>query len=144
MAHIVKTVRTAWPVDVAFSYMADLSHAAEWDPSVVGASRDDTGPIGVGSAFELVVRVGGRRVPLRYEVSELAHGRVTFVARSETLVSCDTVTVARRDGITEVVYDARIRFRGLFRIGDPVLSLGFRGVATRAIRGLEQRLSRAA
>ncbi len=141
MAHIVRTVSTAWPADAAFAYMADFSHATEWDPSVVAASREDAGPIGVGSVFDLVVRLGGRRLPLRYEVTTFTPGRVAFTSRSATLESVDTVTVARRDGVTEVSYDARIHLRGLLRIADPLLTLGFRGVADRAIRGLERRLA---
>jgi len=144
MAHIAKTLRTAWSPETAFAYMADFSHTAEWDPGVAGASRKDTGAIGIGSVFDLTIRVGGRRFPLRYEVTDLAPGRVTFTARSATLESVDTVTVALRGDATEVTYDASIHFRGLLRIADPLLALGFRGVADRAIRGLERRLSEAA
>ena len=144
MAHIIKTVKTAWPPETAFAYMADFSHIAEWDPGVVAASRKDDGAIGLGSVFDLTVRVGGRRLPLRYEVTDFTPGRVTFTARSATLESVDTVTVAPRGAATEVTYDARIHFRSLLRLADPLLALGFRGVADRAIRGLERRLSEAA
>ena len=144
MAHIVNTLRTAWPPETAFAYMADFSHAAEWDPSVVEATRQDTGAIGVGSVFDLAVWVGGRRMPLRYEVTDFAPGRVTLTARSATLQSVDTVTVTHREDATEVTYDARIHFRSLLRLADPLLALGFRQVADRAIRGLAQRLTEAA
>lgn len=141
MAHVVKSVRTAWPAQTAFAYMADFSHAAEWDPSVVEASRMDTGTIGVGSVFDLAIRAGGRRLPLRYEVTDFVPGRVTFTARSTTFASVDTVTVTDQSGATRVTYDARIRLRGALRLADPLLALGFRRVAHRAIRGLERRLS---
>lgn len=144
MAHVVKTVRTAWSPDQAFAYMSDFSHTKEWDPGVVAASREDAGDIGPGSLFNLTIRVGGRRFPLRYEVTDFAPGRVTFTARSAALESVDTVTVARQGDATEVNYDARIHFRGLLRLADPLLALGFRGVADRAIRGLERRLAEAA
>lgn len=143
MAHIVKTVRTAWSPETAFAYMADFSHAAEWDPGVAAAWREDAGAVGVGSVFDLALRVGGRQVPMRYEVTDFVPGQVTFTARSSFLESVDTVTVAPRGGTDEVTYDARIRFLGLLRLADPLLALGFRGVADRAIRGLEQRLSEA-
>jgi carbon monoxide dehydrogenase subunit G len=143
MAHIVKTVTTRWPPETTFAYMADFSHTAEWDPGVVGATRGDDGAIGLGSVFDLTVRIVGRQMPLRYEVTDFAPGRVTFTARSGTLESVDTVTVSTRGDATEVTYDARIRFRSLLRLADPLLALGFRGVADRAIRGLERRLSQA-
>lgn len=144
MAHIVKTVRTAWTPEAAFAYMADFSHTAEWDPGVVAASRKDAGAIGVGSVFDLTLQVGGRRMSLRYQVTDVGPGRITFTARSSALESVDTVTVEPRGGGATVTYDARVHFRRLFRLADPLLALGFRGVADRAIRGLERRLSEVA
>lgn len=144
MAHIVKSVSTAWSPEEAFSYMADFSHTAEWDPGVVAARRRGTGDIGLGSAFDLTVRIAGRTMALRYEVTDYTPGRVTFTARSTFLESVDTVTVAPRGDGTEVTYDARINLRGWLRFADPLLTLGFRGVADRGIRGLEQRLAQTA
>jgi len=143
MPHVVKSVHTGWTVEEAFTYMADFSHAAEWDPGVVEAERVDSGAVGPGSSFDLTVRVGGRRMPMRYEITDFAPDRVTFTSRTSTLESVDTVTVARRGERTEVTYDARINFRGILRLADPLLALGFRGVAARAVAGLEQRLSQA-
>ena len=144
MAHIVRTVSTTWTVEQAFAYMADFSNAAEWDPGVAHAIRVDGGDIGRGSAFELTVLIGGRRLPMRYEITDYTPGSVTFSSKTRSLVSVDTVTVTSRAGSTEVTYDARINLRGLLRIVDPLLTLGFRGVANRAIRRLEQRLAQAA
>jgi hypothetical protein len=58
-----KTVTTAWP-GRAFAYMADFSHAAEWDPGVAEAIRVDGGDVGQESIFDLTVLVGGRRLPM--------------------------------------------------------------------------------
>jgi len=143
MAHVVKTVTTTWTPDRAFAYMADFSHAAEWDPGVAEATRVDTGPVGQGSEFDLIVLVAGRRVPMRYEITDYAPGRVTFSSHSANLESVDTVTVISQGTTTEVTYDARINFRGVLRIADPLLILAFHGVADRAIRGLEDRLAQA-
>jgi hypothetical protein len=83
-------------------------------------------------------------VPMRYEISDYHPGRVTFTSRTPSLESVDTVSVAPRGEGAEVTYDARINFRGVLRLADPLLALGFRGVAARAMRGLEHRLARAA
>jgi hypothetical protein len=123
--------------------MADFSHAAEWDPGVADSTRVDTGVVGQGSEFDLTVLIAGRRVPMRYEITDYAPGRVTFTSHSAGLESVDTVTVISRGATTEVTYDARINFRGVLRIADPLLILAFHGVAARAIRGLEVRLARA-
>jgi len=144
MPHVVKTVTTTWSPEAAFAYMADFSHSEEWDPGVVEAARVDAGEVGVGSAFDLTVRIGPRRMPMRYEITDYAPGRVTFTARTSSLESVDTVTVARRGDATEVTYDARLNFRGILRVADPLLALGFRGVADRAVDGLVRRLAQAA
>lgn len=144
MAHVVRTVLTTWTPEEAFAYMADFSHCPEWDPGVVAATRADTGAIGVGSAFDLTVRIGPRRVPLRYEVTEFSPGQVTFTARSAALESTDTVTVSATGTSTEVRYEANLHLRGPLRLADPLLGLAFKGVADRAIRGLERRLGEAA
>jgi hypothetical protein len=141
MARIVTTVTTDWPAAQAFAYLSDFSHAAEWDPGTVEASRLDVGPVRVGSEFDLVVVAGGRRLRLRYRITDLAPGRVTFLARTATLVSEDTVTVVERDGATEVTYDAGLRFRGLLRVADPLLAPTFRHLVDEGIEGLTRRLS---
>ena len=144
MAHAVEKVTTSWSPAEALAYMADFSHTVEWDPGVIEAHRLDDGEIGKGSAFILTVRAAGRRLPMRYEITEFCADRVTFAARMATLASTDTVAVAALGGTTEVTYDARINFRGLLRLADPLLALAFRGVAKRAIRGLGERLGRPA
>lgn len=143
MAHIVKTVSTTWSPEQAFDYMADLSRAAEWDPGVAAATRVDSGEIHLGSAFDLEVLVATRRIPMRYEITDVGPRRVTFAARTRSIESVDTVTVDSDAGATTVTYDARINFRGILRVADPVLALGFRGVAERATRGLQRRLAKA-
>jgi len=143
MAHVVKTITTTWSPEQAFAYMADFSHTAEWDPGVAEATRVGGEKVGRGTAFDLTVLVGGRRLSMRYQITDYAPGRVTFSSRSRAIESVDTVTVGNRAGTTEVTYDARINFRGLLRIADPLLALGFRGVAERAVRGLQARLVQA-
>jgi len=74
MAHVVKTMTTAWSPEQAFAYMADFSHAAEWDPGVAAATRVDGEEVGRGTAFDLTVLVAGRRLPMRYEVTDYVPG----------------------------------------------------------------------
>src|SRR6476646_8323380 len=68
MARYVTTVESALPQAEAFAYMADFANARLWDPSVREARRVGEAPIGIGYAFDLVARFGGRDVPLRSEI----------------------------------------------------------------------------
>ena len=49
--------------------------------------------------------------------------------------------MTERDGRTEVIYDARPNLRGIARLADPFLAIGFRRIAERAGAGLEARLT---
>lgn len=123
--------------------MSDFSNAAEWDPGVASASRVDSGSVGLNSAFDLLIRAGKRTFPMRYVVTEFAAGRVVFSSHSAGMRSVDTVTVRDAGDRTEVIYDARINFRGIGRLADPLLTVAFRFIAKRAANSLERRLEAA-
>ena len=46
------------PPSKTFAYLAAFDNIRDWDPSVVSARRLDEGELRLGSAFEVVVRVG--------------------------------------------------------------------------------------
>ena len=94
MARYLTKIESALPQAEAFAYMADFANARVWDPSVSEARRVGDAPIGIGSAFDLVARFGGRDVPLRYEIVEYdSPRRVVLEARRPGFVSRDTITV---------------------------------------------------
>ena len=76
-----------------FDYMADFTHAAEWDPGTKSAKRLDDGKIGVGSEFELVVEFAGNESPFVYKITEYDRPNVLVVeADSEAVHLVDTMT----------------------------------------------------
>ena len=89
MASYLTRIESALPQAEAFAYMADFANARLWDPSVSEARRVGEAPIGIGSAFDLVARFGGRDVPLRYEIVEYdSPRRVVLEARRPRFASC--------------------------------------------------------
>ena len=113
MARYVTTIESALPQVEAFAYMADFANARLWDPSVSEARRVGEAPIGIGSAFDLVARFGGRDVPLRYEIVEYdSPRRVVLEARRPGFVSRDTITVEPAANGSVVHYDATRRSVG--------------------------------
>ena len=55
-------------------------------------------PVGVGSAFRVVATIAGRKVPLRYEVTEFDRPyRVTVRAENGSTISEDTITFTPAD-----------------------------------------------
>ena len=68
MARYRATVISTRSAEETFDYLADFSNAEEWDPGTATAERLDDGPVGLGSAFRLGVRVGARVTPLEYRI----------------------------------------------------------------------------
>ncbi len=124
-----------------FAYLADFSHAREWDPGVVRAERLDEGPVAPGSAFALEVRFFGREIPMRYEVTKLeAPRRVVFVGETGDVRSEDTITFRKLGGKTRITYDAVLTLKGLRRLADPLLQLAFQWIGRQALDGLKRTL----
>ena len=142
MARYVTTIPSTLPQVEAFAYMADFANARLWDPSVSEARRVGEAPLGVGFAFDLVARFGGRDVPLRYEIVEYdAPRRVVLEARRPGFVSRDTITVEPAENGSIVHYDATLAFGGLGRLLDPVMQRVFDRVGARATLGLQTALN---
>jgi len=144
----VAVVASSWPAALVLDYMADFCNAAEWDPSVEKAVRAEGGdggaapPVQVGRAFDLTVRVGRRVARLHYVITGLTANSVQLTARTSSLESVDTVTVTPRGtGGSIMEYNARLTFRGLARIANPLLARSLRKLGDNAAASLNQRLN---
>lgn len=144
MARYRTDVSTPMSPSDAFEYLARFSNAVEWDPSVVSAEMVTPEPVQLGSVFELVIKSSRRESTWRYEIVE--HDppeRVVLRAEQGALVSVDTITVrSAPEGGAVATYDADLRFRGLLRLADPVLSIVFRRLGDKAAAGLRRELAR--
>ena len=137
VARYTTTIDSTLPAEEAFAYMADFSNALEWDPSVTEASRSGD------SAFDLVAKFGGRAVPLRYEVVSLEPPRsIVLEARKPSFTSRDTITVTAAPGGSTVHYDARLEFKGVGRLFDPLMQLVFNRTGAKAAAGMRAALNR--
>ena len=142
MARYVTTIESTLGQAEAFAYMADFANARVWDPSVSEARPVGDGPIGIGSAFDLVARFGGRDVPLRYEIVEYdSPRRVVLEARRSSFVSRDTITVEPAGAGSAVHYDATLAFGGVGRLVDPIMQRIFNRVGARATLGMQTALN---
>ena len=143
MARYATTIDSQLSPRDAFAYMASFDNAAEWDPSVISARRLDTGDLGVGSAFHVVSTFAGRKVPLGYEITAFdADRRVVLEAWRGFFGSVDTISVTAAGTGSRVTYDARLDFKGLARLADPVMQLVFNRVGRKADASLRIQLNR--
>lgn len=130
------------PVDAVFSYLADFTNLAEWDPAVRDATRVRGDGPGVGDRVRLAFGIGPATVGLDYTTT--VHDRphhVAFEPDARLVRGVDDIRLsAVGDGATRVQWRAVFGFAGPGRLVDPVLGPGFQRVAERAVDGLRARL----
>ncbi len=139
MARYLMHVRTPMPPAEAFSYMADLTNFAEWDPGVERAEQVQGDGPGPDAAFDVAVKAVGRSITLRYDiVTYEAPTTVVAFAENSLLTSHDTITVEPDGSGTGsiVTYDAVLKLKGLLGLADPLLGLSFKQIGDRAGAGL--------
>jgi len=128
-----------------FDYLADFSSAAQWDPAIESGTNMNTGPIGLGSRFDLVSRFLGREVELSYSTTEIDRPR-RFVVSADSGGFCseDTISVEPRDEGCVVHYHATLHFRGPGRLLSFLWQLVFNKIGAKAKAGLNDYLNRSA
>jgi hypothetical protein len=138
MARIVEHVPAPVGAATAFAFLVDFTNTRGWDPQIDAARRLDDGPIRLGSAFEVALRMGSRTVPLTYTITELVPDeRIAFDTSGWWFRGRDVVdVVSLPDGTARVTWDATFALRGPLRLLDPLLAIGFRRIATEAVAGL--------
>jgi len=142
MARVTKTLDVPGSPKDVFQYLADFSHAAEWDPGVLAAEKATEGPIEVGAAFRLTVAFGPRRMELLYRVTEIdPHRRLVFHCERPDFASHDVITVDDAPGGARITYDAELTLHGWRRAADPLLQVAFYWLAGNAMHGLRQVLA---
>jgi len=143
MAQFTTTIQTpGLDVSAAFAHLADFSSAEQWDPGVAKASRDQQGPIEVGSSFTVVADFLGRQIPLTYRIVDLvADERVVLRAENASVVSLDTLTFVASDSGASVTYDAVLDGKGAMRLAGPFLQLLFNRIGHKAEAGLRAYLA---
>ena len=141
MARYVATIDVPKPLEQTFEYLSDFAKTREWDPGVVEAEPLVPGPPDVGSLYRVVAAFLGRRVELRYEVTEFEPPkRVVLEAHSASVHSHDEIRFEPTLEGTRVTYDARLELKGLLALADPLLGRLFRGVGDQAVDGLRATL----
>jgi len=113
--------RVAQPPDIVFPYLSDLENAPEWVPDLVSVQKVTEGPIGVGTRYAEVVRMGSRMEKADLEVTEYAPDRVfahsgrggpsTFSARFE---------LEPDDGGTRITHSYSVSMSGMFKLVAPL------------------------
>ncbi|MEU4170183.1 SRPBCC family protein [Streptomyces sp. NPDC026665] len=122
MVEFERTLTLHHPLPDVVAYLADFSHAEEWDPGIVSCrpTMADV-PVSEGVEWVSVSTFCGVRTGLRCRLARLEDQRLTFVGRNRTATSTDDLIFRRENGATLLTYRARIEFHGLARLASPFL-----------------------
>lgn len=115
------------PQGELFSYLADYTHAPEWNPYVQSAIATTEHELGIGSSFVLDMHIGKRVTPFTYTIIEFnPPERVTLEALTKTFYTRDIITLAaRQEGGCQLTYFSSLRFRGFAAIMNGGLLVAF-------------------
>jgi len=138
MARYKATVRSPWPAEKAFAFMADLRNFEKWDPNVDHSklvSGDAPGP-------DAVYEVKVMAAELCYKTCEYDHpNRAVVEARTRLLYTRDVIEVTPTDTGCDVLYDATFEVNGLLgSVVNPVVMLFFNRIGDKAAAGMETAL----
>ncbi len=123
MVNVSRTFVVDKPVDVVVAYLADFGNAEQWDPGTQSSTRQDSGPVQVGSSWANVSKILGRETDLTYRLERLEANRVTLVGRNDTATSTDDITVRPSGSGSEITYESTVDLHGLAKLGTPVMKL---------------------
>jgi carbon monoxide dehydrogenase subunit G len=71
VTHVDFTIDIARPPEDVFAYITDLDNVREWQPATEEIRRETEGPMQVGTTYVQAMRMMGRRLETRIEVTEL-------------------------------------------------------------------------
>ena len=132
-----ETTISQTPLDDAFAYTADFANIEDWDPGVAKSSQIGSEPIGVGTAFDVLVAFGSRRIPMVYTITEFdAPNRVVLIGEGSSLQAVDTIEFAAVEAGTEIAYAADLSFNGVAKYFTPFMGRTLNNVGSKAIAGL--------
>ncbi|CAN5334115.1 SRPBCC family protein [soil metagenome] len=116
---------------VVIDYLKDFSNAEAWDPGTVSCTRQDDGPVQVGSTFHNVSKIAGVETELTYKLTKLTGGSLVFEGENESATSVDTITVVSHADGSEITYEAVIEAKGIGKLAEPLMKLVFERIGTK-------------
>jgi uncharacterized protein YndB with AHSA1/START domain len=124
MIDVQSSVVIERPVDEVFAYVADLTNNPAWEGNFTQVERTTEGPIGVGTVFTCQLRVPGRRVTSRIELTGFEPGqRIAFRGNQPASAKpVGSITFEPVDGGTRVTTLPRPEFAGPLRLLEPLMA----------------------
>ena len=142
MPSVSRTFTTTATPDAAYAYLADFTHAEEWDPGTKSCERT-SGDGGVGTTYRNVSSFLGREVEVIYTTAELAPPtRVHLRGTNEQFEGHDIFEITASGRGSQVRYTAEMSFSGLSKLAAPVVAAYLPILAKKTVDQLRSCLDR--
>lgn len=141
MTTVSRTFSVDVPPEIAIPYLADFSHAEQWDPGTVRCVRNDDGPVAIGSSWHNTSKIAGISTELTYTLEQLTDARIVLVGRNDTATSTETVDIARSGSGSSITYTNELQFNGAAKLVAPLGKLVFEKLGNDTEKQLVQRLN---
>lgn len=125
MTVVTRTFDVSARPAVVIDYLKDFGHAPEWDPGTESCTREDSGPIAVGSSWHNVSKIAGVSTELTYTLETLTTDTIVLVGSNDTATSRDTITVGPSGSGSSVTYEADVQMKGAAKLATPAVKLVF-------------------
>src|ERR1700761_6312763 len=114
--------------DVVIPYLAGFGHAEAWDPGTVRCTRNDSGPVRVGSSWHNTSKLVGISTELTYTLEQLSGDRIVLVGRNDTATSTETIDVTPQGTGSSITYTNDLQFNGMAKLAAPLGKVVFEKV----------------
>ncbi len=141
MPSVSRTFDVQPPPEIVVPYLADFSHAEQWDPGTQRCERIDAGPVKVGATWHNTSKIVGVRTELTYTLEQLTDERIVLVGRNDTATSTETIAVTRAGSGSSITYRNDVEFRGVAQVAAPLAKLVFEKLADGTQRQLVETLN---
>ena len=121
MIELERTATVETELAQVVRYVADFTHAQEWDAGTKSCERLDDGPVLVGARWRNVSEFRGKETELQYTLVRQEPQRVTFTGENKTVSTVDDLTFESEDSRTRIRYLASFDFHGLAKLAQPLV-----------------------
>jgi hypothetical protein len=110
-------------VSDVFQFVAHVENTPKWQPAVIESKRITTGPLRVGTQFQEVATVMGRRVTTVCEITEYVPDRKLAWRATSTgpFTYATTYTFTPAGNRTRIDITGTFSLRGLWRLLEPLV-----------------------
>lgn len=141
---LLETIVVERELAECFRYVKDFSTIEQWDPGVYRSEKVTPGPVDVGTRFQLLLNIAGKRVSMEYHLTACEENRcLVLVGENQWLQAVDTISFARAGkGKTEITYQAVLTINAVPQLALPVMTPALTRVGKKAVSGLKRALTR--